>query len=145
DDDAAARVGALAQAHHQRVARDAEVFDGPRQREAVGRDDADVAFDVDEAAGVEMLRVDDRRVDVGEHLELARAAHVVAVAGGAVADDPPAVGLLDLPGLVGLDHAVLFRHPPDPAVALDGHALGSRAGRPDAAILTGARRRLTPA
>src|SRR5690606_36838984 len=77
---------------------------------------------------IEILRIDDRGIDVGEHLELARAAHVVAVAGRAVADDPAAVGpaLVDelhLAGLVGLNHAVLLRHPPDPAVALDAHAV----------------------
>src|SRR5690606_37731098 len=38
------------------------------------------------------------------------------------ADDAATVGLLHLAGLVGLDHAVLLRHPPDPAVALDAHA-----------------------
>ena len=39
------------------------------------------------------LRIDDGGVDVGEDLELARAAHVVAVAGGAVGDDLVAVAL----------------------------------------------------
>jgi hypothetical protein len=43
DDDAAARIGALAQADGEHVARDAEVLDRARQREAVGRDDADLA------------------------------------------------------------------------------------------------------
>ena len=103
------------------VARDPEILDGARQGEGIGRDDALVAFDVDEAAGVEMLGIDDRRVDVGEHLELARAAHVVAIARGAVADDavavgPALVGKFDLARLERLDHAVLFGHGPDPAV-----------------------------
>src|SRR5207342_788713 len=95
--------------------------------------DADVGFDVDEAAAVEMLGVDDRRVDVGEDLEFARAAHVVAVAGGSVADDAVAVGGgLDLAGFERLDHALLFGHATDPAVGLDAHAgTGSGAiGRP---------------
>jgi cyanophycin synthetase len=42
DDDAAARVGALAQAHGQHAARDAEVLHGARQREGIRRDDAHV-------------------------------------------------------------------------------------------------------
>src|SRR5207342_939627 len=85
--------------------------------------DADVGFDVDEAAAVEMLGIDDRRVDVGEDLEFARAAHVVAVAGGSVADDAMAVGGgLDLAGFERLDHALLFGHATDPAVGLDAHA-----------------------
>jgi hypothetical protein len=65
----------------------AEVLQGARQREAVGRDDADRRVDVDEAALVEVLGVDHRAVDVREDLELRRAADVVAVAAGAVADD----------------------------------------------------------
>src|SRR5690606_18852738 len=83
----------------------------------------------------------DGRVDVGEHLEFARAAHVVAVARRAIADDAAAIGLLDLAGLVRLDHAVLFRHPPDPAVALDAHAVFPAAQRPDGLHC---RRRLRP-
>src|SRR3546814_4559980 len=64
DDDPAAGVGALAQAHHQHVARDAEELDRASQRERIGRDDAHVRLDVDEAARVERLGVDDGRVDV---------------------------------------------------------------------------------
>src|SRR5690606_6399235 len=78
-----------------------------------------------EALGIEVLRVHDRGVDVGEHLELARAAHVVAVARRAVADDAVAVcRMLHLARLVGLDHAACgLGHAPDPAVALDAHAV----------------------
>src|SRR5690606_10249302 len=105
-------------------------------REAVGRDDAHVAFHVHEALRVEVLRVDDRGVDVGEDLELARAAHVVAVAGRAVADDAPPVDLLHLPRLERIDHAVLLGHVPDPAVALDAHALVHlRPSRPEGGIV----------
>jgi hypothetical protein len=83
--------------------------------------------DVDEAALVEVLRVDHRAVDVGEDLELGRAADVVAVAAGAVADDALAVGdLAHLAGLEGLDHAVLLGHAADPLVALDAHAWPAR-------------------
>jgi hypothetical protein len=63
-------------------------------------------------------------VDVGEDLELARAADVVAVAGRAVADDALAIGCVPhLAGLEGLDHAVRLRHAADPTVALDAHAM----------------------
>src|SRR5690606_15800603 len=58
----------------------------------------------------------------------ARAAHVVAVARGAVAHDALAVGLLDLPGLERLDHPLLGRHAPDPAVTLDAHETPCRDG-----------------
>src|SRR5205814_416876 len=92
------------------------------QREAVGRDDADVAFDVDEAAFVEGLRVHHRAVDVGKDLEFRCATNVIAVARGAVADDAVAIGgMTHLPGLEGLDHAVLLGHAADPLVALDAH------------------------
>src|SRR5690606_11507281 len=137
DDDPAARVGALAQADHQGVARDPEVLHRARQREGVGRDDAHVRLDVDEALRVEVLGIDDGRVDVGEHLELARAAHVVAVARGAVADDALAPGLLDLSRLEGLDHALrALGHAADPAVGLDAH--GAPVGRRPGARTRGA-------
>ena len=68
DDDAAARVGAFAQADGEHVARDAEVFDRARQREAVGRDDADIALEIDKALLVKILGVDDGGVDVGKIL-----------------------------------------------------------------------------
>src|SRR2546430_12362751 len=112
--------------HHEYVARDSKVLDGPRQRKGVGWDDAHGAAEVDEAFRVEILRVDDGGVDVGEDLELVRAAHVVAVAGGAVGDDPLAVRLAHLPGLEGLDHAVLARHAADPVIGLDAHRFSCR-------------------
>jgi hypothetical protein len=86
DDDPAARIGRLAEADDEHVARHPEIFDGPRQREAVRRDDADVGLAVDEAVGGEILGVDDRVVDVGEDLELVGDAGVVAVGRQAVAD-----------------------------------------------------------
>ena len=60
----------------------------------------------------EILRVDHRRVDIGEHLELVGDARVVAIAGQAVADDALALLRLD----ERLDHAVLLRHVADPAI-----------------------------
>ena len=68
-DDPAACVGGFAQADHQHVARDAEILHRMPEREAVGRDDADVHLAVDEAGGREGLGVDHRRVDIGEYLE----------------------------------------------------------------------------
>ena len=85
--------------------------------------------DVDEALLVEVLRVDHRAVDVGEDLELGRAADVVAVARSAVADDLVAVGRkAHLAGLERLDHAVLLGHAADPFVALDAHREGRLGG-----------------
>ncbi|MNW00834.1 hypothetical protein D3C71_1963800 [compost metagenome] len=60
-------------------------------------------------------------MDVGEDLELARAADVVAVARGAVADDLLAIDLAHLAWLKRFDHAVLFCHAADPLIALNAH------------------------
>ena len=72
--------------------------------------------DFDEGVRVEVLRIDDGRVDVGEHLEFVRAADVVAVARRAVGNDLVAVDLAHLIRLERLDHAVLLRHAADPLV-----------------------------
>ena len=61
----------FSEADREHVARNAEVLDRARQRERVGRNDADVAVEIDEGARVERLGIDDRRVDVGEDLEFA--------------------------------------------------------------------------
>src|SRR3954447_7467874 len=119
DDDPAARVGRLAEAHGEDVARDAEVLDRARQRERVRRDDALIGDDVDERFRIERLRIDDRVVDVGEDLELVADADVVAVGGDAVGDHAGADLIVD----EGLDHLVLPRHPLDPAIRLDAHRL----------------------
>jgi hypothetical protein len=108
DDDAAARIGRLAQADRQHVARNAEVLDGAGQRERVRRDDADVAFDVDEGIRIEVLRVDDGAVDVREDLEFVGAADVVAVRRGAPGDDLAAVRSRAPVGRERLDHAVFL-------------------------------------
>ena len=81
-----------------------------RQRERVRRDDADVRLDVDERLRIEVLRVDHRVEDVGEHLELVADADVVAVRRDAVRDHAGA----DLLVHERLDHPVLARHALDP-------------------------------
>src|SRR3546814_260053 len=69
-DDAAARIGRLAEADHQDVAGDAEIFDRAGERKAVRRDDAAVGFAADEILGVEFLGIERGRIDVGAGLEL---------------------------------------------------------------------------
>src|SRR5690606_32429534 len=64
--------------------------------------------------------IDDGGIDVGEDLEFVCAAHVIAVAAGAIADDTAAIGGADLAGLEGFDHAG-FGRAADPAVAFDAH------------------------
>ena len=127
DDDPAPGVGTLAQADREHIARNAEVLDGARERETVGRNDADIALDIDETLFVEILRVDDGAVDVGEHLEFVSAANVVAVTRRSITDDALVLAVAiddrtDLARLEGFDHAVLARHAANPLVGLDAHA-----------------------
>ena len=49
----------------------AKEFHRSRQGKTVGWNHAGIGLDIDKAAAVEILRVDNRRVDVGEDLELA--------------------------------------------------------------------------
>src|SRR5690606_37002953 len=74
---------------------------------------------------VEALGVDDGGVDVGEDLEFAGAAHVIAVAGGAEGHDSAAVHLAHLFGREGFDHPLLLRHAADPLVRFDEHKVAS--------------------
>src|SRR3989442_464852 len=116
-DDAAARIGRFPKTNCDHVPRDAEVLDRAGEGEGVGGDDADLALEVHEGAGVEVLGIHDRGVDVREDLELVGDAHVVAVGGEPVGDH----ALPDLLLGEGLDHPMLERHPPDPPVGLDRH------------------------
>jgi hypothetical protein len=64
-------------------------------------------------------------VDIGKHLEFGRAADVVAVAAGAVADDflARSRSRANLAGLKRLDHAGGFGHVANPFVAFDAHGI----------------------
>ena len=121
DDNAAASVSGLAQADGQDVARNAEIFDCARQCKGVGRNDAAVIFDCNEVFRVEVFRVDDGAVDIGEDFKFIGTADVVAVAGCAVGNDALAVGLFDLVGLERLNHAVFFGHAAYPFVGFNAH------------------------
>ena len=120
DNNSTARVRRFSQADRQHVARNAKVFDGARKRERIRRDDANIAFQVDERIGVERLWIDDRAVDVGEDLEFIGAANVLAVTRGAVADNALAVHVANLSRLERLDHA-LRGHAANPFIAFDAH------------------------
>src|SRR5487761_2266 len=122
DDDAAARIGRLAETDHQRVARNAEILYRRGEREAVGRHDADVGLLVDYAFGGKMLRIVDGARDIGEDLEVAADARVVAVGRQAIGDDALARLLLD----EGLDHGARERHLANPFVRHDQHECAPR-------------------
>ena len=65
---------------------------------------------------IEIFRIDDGAVDIGEDFEFVGATDVVAVAGRAVGDDFFAVGFFDLARLKRGYHAVLFCHAAYPFV-----------------------------
>ena len=115
-------IRAFSQADGEHTSGNAQVLHGSSERKRVGRDDADIAFEIDEGPRVEGLRIHDGAVDVGEDLEFVGAAHIVAIARGAVRHDALAIGLANLPRLEGLDHGLLGSHAPDPVVTLDRHA-----------------------
>ena len=116
-DDATAGVGGLAQADRQHIGRNTEILHRARQSEGIGRNDAVIVFDANEAGGVEVLRVHHvAGVHIGENLELAGAAHIVAIAGGTVGDDLAAFDLTDLVGFERVQHPVLLRHAAYPFV-----------------------------
>ena len=76
-----------------------------------------VGLAVDEAVGGEILGVDDRRIDIGEDLELVGDARVIAVGGQAVADAAVAPLRFD----ERLDHAAGLGLLANPAVGKDAH------------------------
>src|SRR3546814_16363106 len=78
-DDPAPRIGRLAEADDEYVARDAEIFDRAGESEAIRRNDADVGLAGDEAVRGEILGVDDRAGDVGGHLQVVGTALILAL------------------------------------------------------------------
>ena len=69
--DAAARVGRLAQTNRQDVARNTKVLNCAGQCKLVGRDNAFIPLNMDEAVLIKVLRVNGCRVNIRKHLELA--------------------------------------------------------------------------
>ena len=96
-----------------------KIFDRTREREAVRRDDANVGFAVDEILRVEILGIDDRRIDVGKDLELWRDARVITVGGEPVTDT--AVAALRLHER--FDHALRPGGFANPFVGKNGHGV----------------------
>src|SRR5579872_6387264 len=121
DDDAAARIGGFAEADHENITGDAEIFDGGGERETVAGDDAYVRFAIDEALCREGFGVDDDAFDIGEDLEVPVDPRVIAIGGKPIGDDPLAGLLFDK----GLDHAAGLGGLPDPAIGHDRHGAAS--------------------
>ena len=65
--------------NRQHFARDAEVFNGARQGKRIRRDDAHVANVIHHGLGVEVLRVNGCRKDIGENLEFIRHTDIVSI------------------------------------------------------------------
>ena len=76
-----------------------------------------VALEFDERFRVEVLRVHDRGIHIGEDAKLVRYAHIVAIGRHTVTDN----ALAHLAIFKGLDHVVLSRHLANPLVRLHRH------------------------
>ena len=125
DDNAAASVGGLAETNRQYRSRNAEVLDRASQRKGIRRNDTNITLQIDKAAFIKRLWIDNCRVDIGEYLELIRTAHVVAVTGCSVGYDTSTGVFANLAGLKGFDHALLRRHAANPAIRLNAHLASS--------------------
>src|ERR1700681_962802 len=67
--DPAARVRRFPETDGQDVTRNAEIFNRPPQRERVWLNEAFRSLELDERAGIKMLRVDDGGIHVGKNAE----------------------------------------------------------------------------
>ena len=103
-EDAGARVSGFSDADDEDIFWDTEIFHGPAQNEAVRRNDAAFCFTFDETFRIEVFRIDDGVVDIGEDFEFFGNACVIAVAREAVANDAFSFLLFD----ERFDHALLF-------------------------------------
>ena len=127
DEQARARVSALAEGdaghvagHAEGLDRDAEGVGVRRHQVVLGAVVGRARGRLDERLFVEVLGVDLAAVDGREDAEaVAGEAHVVAVGGRAGRDDAAAVHLADERGAEGVDEAVLLAHPLNPEVGLD--------------------------
>ena len=119
DDDAAARVGALAQADGQHAARNAEILDGARQREGIGRNDADIALKSTNEPSSKFLGSTMVELMFVKILNCRRSARRSRSC-WCRSDNAPAIGRADLTRFKGFDHAG-FGLAADPAVAFDAH------------------------
>ena len=119
DYDSAARVGRFANANGQDISRNPEVLDCTCQHKGIGRYDANVPGGWNETLLTERLRINRGGKNVGKHLELGSASHVVPVAGRTPRNNFLRFNAANLIGFVRLDHAVFFGHVPNPMVSLD--------------------------
>jgi len=78
-DDSAAGVRGFAKANGEHVAWNPKIFHRAGQRERIRRDEAGIAFVVDQRTGIEMLGIDDGGIHVGEDAKFIGDANVVAV------------------------------------------------------------------
>ena len=126
DNDTAAGVCGLPEAHRDGVSRDSEVLDTSGERKRVGRNDAAVGGDVYKGATIKLLRIDNRTVHICEYLELVRDAQVVPIGRDAVGNDSHFATIFigafsHLGRREWFDHAVFHGHPSNPTVRLHGH------------------------
>ena len=82
-----------------------------------------IALNIHKGLVVEIFRIDDGGVDIGEQFKFVGAADIVAVARCAVGDNALTIDMADLIRLKRLDHAVLRSHAADPLVGFDAHVV----------------------
>ena len=67
-DDAASRIGRLPEAHRKHIPGNPEVLHRARESERIGRNDTDIGLHINKGCRIEILRIHNRRIDVGEDL-----------------------------------------------------------------------------
>lgn len=99
----AARISTLAQANHQHILGNSEIFHRVGEHKAVRRYNTDIGVSVNKTLRGESFRIDKRVIDIGENLEIRGAASIIAVRGQAIGNHAVAFLLL----FEGLDHLLL--------------------------------------
>src|SRR5690606_9682757 len=84
DNDTATRISRLTQAHGQDITWNAEIFDGTRQSKRVRRNNTNIRLNINKAALIKVLRIDNCRMHIGEYFKFTCTTHVITIAGYAI-------------------------------------------------------------
>src|SRR6202166_185089 len=118
-DNSTPRIGGFAQANRQHISRNPEIFNRTRQRKRIRRNDAHIALVIHQRPRIKILGIHNRGIHIRKNTKLVRNPDVVPIRRHPVADD----SFPHLPVRKRLNHFVLQRHAPDPAIWLNGHSL----------------------
>ena len=70
DDDAAAGIGRFTKTDGQDIARDSQVFNCSGEGKGIRWDNTNIAFKINEAVFIKVLRIDQCRINIGKYLKL---------------------------------------------------------------------------